>query len=167
LGLGTSRGNLGRRNLRLGLLLPCGSGRSGHGRQYGSSGSFSRRTLHGSVFKCRCNGPRSPITIAVTIPPFGARSASRLRLVAQAFARTTRKDFSLVDPALHANNAISGMGFAKTVINIGAQRVQRKLPLQVPFRTRDLSAVQAARHAYFDSLAAETQRRIDRLTHRP
>ena len=36
--------------------------------------------------------------------------------------------------------------------------LQGRLPLQIPFRARDLGAVQASRHANLDSLAAEAQR---------
>ena len=57
------------------------------------------------------------------------------------------------------------MRFGGAVIDIGAQSVQRKLPLQIPFAAGDFGAVQPARHANLDSLAAEPQRRIDSLAH--
>src|SRR5258708_2994287 len=58
------------------------------------------------------------------------------------------------------------MRLGKTVVNVGAQRVQRQTALEVPLGARDLVAVQAARDANLDSLAAEAQRRVDRLAHR-
>jgi len=45
--------------------------------------------------------------------------------------------FALVDPALHANYAVSGVGFRGAEINVRAQRLQRQPPLQVPFLARD------------------------------
>src|SRR6266403_1652745 len=40
--------------------------------------------------------------------------------------------FALIDPALHANHAISGVGFRGAVINVRAQRLQRQSSLQIP-----------------------------------
>src|SRR4030095_12206277 len=49
---------------------------------------------------------------------------------------------------------------------VGAERLQRELPVQVPLGARDLGAVQAARHAHLDPARAEAQRRLDGLAHR-
>src|SRR5712664_1539148 len=49
--------------------------------------------------------------------------------------------FALVDPALHANHSISGVGFRSAEIDVRAQRLQRQPPLQVPFLARDFRAV--------------------------
>ena len=57
--------------------------------------------------------------------------------------------------------------FGESVVDIGAQRVQRQTSLQIPLRARDFIAVQTARNAHLDSLAAEAQRRIHALAHRP
>src|ERR1019366_4554828 len=57
------------------------------------------------------------------------------------------------------------MRLGETVIDVGAQRVQRQTSLQVPLRARDLIAVQAARDAHLDALASEAQRRIHGLAH--
>jgi hypothetical protein len=57
--------------------------------------------------------------------------------------------------------------FRSSVIDVRAQRVQRKLALQIPFAARNFGAVQAARYAHLDALAAEAQRRIHGFTHRP
>ena len=45
--------------------------------------------------------------------------------------------------------------------------MQRQTSLQVPLRTCDFIPIQASAHANFNSLAAETQRRVHRLAHRP
>src|SRR6267142_994882 len=49
--------------------------------------------------------------------------------------------FALIDPALHANHAISGVGFRSAVINVRAQRLQRQSSLQIPLFARDFRAV--------------------------
>ena len=46
------------------------------------------------------------------------------------------------------------------------KRLQRQPPLQVPFFARDFRAVQTARHANLDALAAKAQRRIHGFAHR-
>jgi hypothetical protein len=40
-----------------------------------------------------------------------------------------RQNFTLIQPGFDADNAISGVGFGESVIDIGAQSVQRKLTL--------------------------------------
>src|SRR3989449_4954471 len=76
-----------------------------------------------------------------------------------------RNVFALIDPALHADDAVGGIGLREAEIDVRAQRLQRQPPLQVPFFARDFSAIQTARHTHFDPLAAETQRRIHRFAH--
>src|SRR5580704_9617292 len=83
------------------------------------------------------------------------------------FALFRWENFAFINPALYANHAIRGARLGESVIDIGAQRVQRQPPLQIPLRTGDFIAIQPSAHANFDSFAAETQRRIDRLAHRP
>src|SRR5204863_4644997 len=70
---------------------------------------------------------------------------------------------ALVDPALHTNHSVGGVGFRRAEINVCAQRLQRQPPLQVPLLARDFRAVQPASHAHLDAFAAETQRRINRF----
>src|SRR5581483_4658582 len=81
------------------------------------------------------------------------------------FAPARGQNLAAIHPNLHADDAIGGLGFGETVINVGAQRVQRQAPLQVPLGTGDLVAVQPAADPHLDSLAAEAQRRIYRLAH--
>src|SRR5277367_3806326 len=75
-------------------------------------------------------------------------------------------NISAIDPRLHADHAIRRARFGKAVVNIRTQRVQRQTALQIPLGTRNFVAVQTARNANLDSLAAEAQRRINRLAHR-
>src|SRR5882672_2715480 len=75
--------------------------------------------------------------------------------------------FALIHPALHANYAVRRLRFRGTVINVRAQCLQRQPSLQIPLFARDFRAIQPARHAHFDALAAEAQRRIHRFAHRP
>src|SRR6266446_7019334 len=76
-----------------------------------------------------------------------------------------RNVFALIDPALHANDAISGLRFGSAEIDVCTEGLQRQTALQVPLFARDFRAVQTAGNANLDSLAAKTQRRIHRLAH--
>src|SRR5438105_7451357 len=76
-----------------------------------------------------------------------------------------RKNFSAVDPALHSNYAVRGFGFGEAVFDIGAERVQRQAPLQIPLRARNFGSVQAATHPHLDSFATKAQRGVYRLAH--
>src|ERR1700733_146173 len=82
------------------------------------------------------------------------------------FALLCRQNLAFINPALHANHAIRRARLGESVIDVGAQRVQRQTPLQIPLRAGDFIAVQSSADADFDALAAETQRRVDRLAHR-
>src|SRR5581483_8409764 len=82
------------------------------------------------------------------------------------FALLLLQDLALVNPALHADDAVGGARLGETEVDVGAQRVQRQPSLQIPLRPRDFVAVQASADANLDSLAAEAQRRIHRLAHR-
>src|SRR6266850_2176526 len=73
--------------------------------------------------------------------------------------------FALIHPALHANYAVRRLRFRGTVINVRAQCLQRQPSLQIPLFARDFRAIQPARHAHLDALAAEAQRRIHRFAH--
>ena len=56
---------------------------------------------------------RSAITIsvAITIPPFRARCAARLGLIAQTLRAPARQNLTFVHPALHADHAVGRVGF--------------------------------------------------------
>src|SRR6185312_3719307 len=95
-----------------------------------------------------------------------ARHTPWFRLIAQTARARAFQNLALIHPALHSDNAVRGMRLGETVIDIGAKRVQRQLPLQIPLAARDLVSVQTARNPDFNSLAAEPQRGIDRLAHR-
>src|SRR2546425_7673546 len=72
---------------------------------------------------------------------------------------------ALVDPYLHADLPVGRAGLAEPVIDVGAQRVQRQLPLQVPLGARDLGAAQPPRDADLHALGPEAHGRLDRLLH--
>src|SRR5271168_967342 len=76
-----------------------------------------------------------------------------------------RHVFALIDPALHANHAVSGVGARHAEIDVRAERLQRQPPLQIPFFTGDFRAVQAAGDAHLDAFAAETQGRVHGFAH--
>src|SRR5260370_22329597 len=75
-------------------------------------------------------------------------------------------DVAEVDPGLDADDTMRGLRLGKAVVDVRAQGVQRQTTLQVPLGARDFVAVQPARNADLDALAAEAQRRIHALTHR-
>src|SRR5262249_266328 len=102
-----------------------------------------------------------------TVTPGSRLSASRLRLgVERAAALPLLENFAAINPGLNTDHPVGGVGFGEAIIDIGAQGVQRKLSLQIPFTTRNLRSVQASGDADFDSFATEAERRIDRLAHR-
>src|SRR5215467_7450918 len=83
------------------------------------------------------------------------------------FASALRHEpLTLVQPHLDADLAVRRVGFGEAVVDVGAQRLERQLPVQVPLRARDLSAVQPARHTHLDSAGAKPQSRLDGFAHR-
>src|SRR5215471_12865350 len=88
----------------------------------------------------------------IGIPYFKSdpRSGRTLRL-------TARQNLTFIDPALHANDSVSRVGFSEPVVHVRAQRVQRQTSLQIPFRARDFRAVQSSTDANLDSLCSKTQ----------
>src|SRR5436309_11030177 len=62
--------------------------------------------------------------------------------LAQPFRPLHVEDLALVDPDLHADRAVGRARLGEAVIDVGADRVQRELAVQVPFRARDLGPVQ-------------------------
>src|SRR4051794_6686923 len=83
------------------------------------------------------------------------------------FASSLRHEtLALVQPHLDADLAVSRVRFGEPVIDVGAQRLQRQLAVQVPLGARDFGADQAARYTHLDAAGAEAQRRLDRLAHR-
>src|SRR5579885_3113306 len=120
------------------------------------------RSLHRSAFPRRRNRscsrrPRSAIPVSVTVAALARRSPPGLRFIAQSAPLPARKNLALIDPALDPDHAISRVGLAESVIDIRAQRVQRKLALQIPLGARDFGAVQSPRNADLDSFASEAQ----------
>ena len=101
------------------------------------------------------------IIAVITTPLIATRFAIHRQI-----ALATRQNLALIQPRLHANHTISRVRFRKAIIDIGPQRMQRQLTLQIPFRTRDFRAIQTARNPNLNSLASKTQRRINRFPHR-
>src|SRR3989337_1768957 len=51
-------------------------------------------------------------------------------------------DFSLEHPNLHTNDAVGGLRFGSTVVDIGTQCMQWHTPFAIPLGTSDLNSVQ-------------------------
>src|SRR5690606_6151135 len=73
---------------------------------------------------------------------------------------------ALVDPHLHADDAVCGERLRGAVVDVGTQRVQRHAPLAIPLAARDLGAVEAARAHDLDALGTEAHRVLHRALHR-
>src|SRR6185503_4778474 len=63
-----------------------------------------------------------------------------------------------VDPALHADHAERGARLRKSVVNVGAQSVQRHPAFSVPLRARDLVAAEAPGALHADALRSHAHR---------
>src|SRR5208283_4328952 len=72
---------------------------------------------------------------------------------------------SAVHPDFNADDSVRRVGLREAVVDIGAQGVQRQLPLQIPLAAGDFRAVQPPGHAHLDALAAEALRALDGLAH--
>ena len=65
-----------------------------------------------------------------------------------------REDVALVDPDLHADAAVGGLGLAEAVVDVGAQRVQRHPAFAVPLGAAHLGAAEATRALHPDAEGA-------------
>ena len=72
---------------------------------------------------------------------------------------------ALEDPGLHADDAVGGLGFGETEVDVGAQGVQRHAAFAVPLHASDFSAAQTTRNVDPDALGAEAHGRLDRALH--
>ena len=70
------------------------------------------------------------------LSPKPGAQLSRLRLGLEA----RREHLALEDPALDADDAVGRLGFSGSVVDVGAQRVQRNAAFAVPLRAGDLGA---------------------------
>jgi len=67
----------------------------------------------------------------------------------------TRQYFALEDENLDPDETVCGHGFSKSIIDIGAEGMQRNPALTIPFRTRHLSTTKSAGTGNPDTLGAE------------
>ena len=81
------------------------------------------------------NGIKTPPTLELARVA-GVAARQVVRALPQAALLST-------DPTFYANFSVNRVGLGKAVINWRAQRVQWNFPFPVPFRTRNLSAVQS------------------------
>src|SRR5215472_5009884 len=79
--------------------------------------------------------------------------------------RVVLHDLALEDPHLDAAGAVGGEGGGETVIDVGAQRVQRHAALAIPLHPRDLGAAEPARTIDADATGAEPHRRLHGTLH--
>src|ERR1044072_7199545 len=105
---------------------------------------------------------RAWTTLAFT----NARLIDRIGTGAAGHRRFRVHDLTAIDSNLDADLSERGLCFRETIIDVGTQRVQRQLPLQVPLATGDFSAVQTTADFHLDSLRTKTQRLFTRFAHR-
>src|SRR6266496_445016 len=97
----------------------------------------------------------------------GTRFVNRIGPRAAGHRSICIQDLATIDPNFHANDSERRVCFSKSIINVGTQGMQRLLSLQVPFTTRDLSAIQPAADFDLDSLRPKAQRFLHGFAHRP
>src|SRR3954468_2357934 len=114
-----------------------------------SCASFLRRRLGGGFIRGLVAHQR-----------FGLRSRCGKRLL------MLRKYFAFEHPHFDADDAVGGLGFRKTVVDIGTQRMQRYAAFAIPLGACNLDAVQAAGAHNLDALRAQTHCVRDRALHR-
>src|SRR3954468_10470873 len=77
-----------------------------------------------------------------------------------------RHPFALEDPNLDADDAVRRARLGETVIDVGAQRMQRHAAFAIPLAARDFRAVEPAGRHDLDALRAEAHRVLHRALHR-
>src|SRR5438477_421345 len=77
-----------------------------------------------------------------------------------------RQHLALEHPNLDADDAVGRLRFGKTVVDVGAQRMQWHAAFAIPLGARDLDAVEPARAHDLDALRAKPHRVLHRALHR-
>src|SRR5438067_5203201 len=105
-----------------------------------------------------------------------ARLAAFARGLAQFLLRLNRRGrgrllalaqhLAFEDEHLHADRAVGGARLGESVVDVGAQRMQRHPSFAIPLRARDLRAVEAPGARDLDALGAEAHRVLHRALHR-
>src|SRR5690606_3805825 len=114
---------------------------------HGGTGSGAGRTLTARTAR------------TTTLFALGARRAVQRRRIVAA------QGVALVDPHLHADDAVGRLGFGEAVVDVGTQGVQRHTAFAVPLGTGDFDAVQTARGHDLDALGAQAHGVLHRAFH--
>src|SRR5439155_360581 len=97
---------------------------------------------------------------ARTLRCLGRRFWRRLRF------RVMRHHFTLEYPDLDADDAVGRLGLGKSIVDVGAQRVEWDPTLAIPLGACDLDAVEPPRAHDLDALRAEAHCVLHRAFHR-
>src|SRR5688500_536978 len=111
----------------------------------------------------------APATVTAVVPLATLTALARTTAFSGATlvsGRIVLKDFALEDPHLDADDAIGRLGFGGTVVDVGAQRVQRHATFAVPLGASDVGAAETAAHIHPDAAGAHTDRRLHCTLHR-
>src|SRR5690348_2149979 len=138
--------------------------------------AFELLAVLGSLGLQHGNSPllRRPLATAFTglatriiTTAFATFTARRRRFVLRLLAGSGQiEDLALVHPDLDADDAVGGARLGETVVDVGAQRMQRHATLAAPLGAGDLGAVQAAGDVDLDAQGAQAHRVADRALHR-
>src|SRR5690606_9947582 len=131
----------------LGGLVAAVGGRGVATTAHGGTGSGAGRTLTARTAR------------TTTLFALGARRAVQRRRIVAA------QGVALVDPHLHADDAVGRLGFGEAVVDVGTQGVQRHTAFAVPLGTGDFDAVQTARGHDLDALGAQAHGVLHRAFH--
>src|SRR6185369_7323505 len=93
------------------------------------------------------------------------RGLSGIRLGVHLGDLALLEHFALEDPHLDADHAIRGAGFAETVVDVGAEGVQRHAAFTGPLGAGDFRAVQTARETHLHAERAGAHRAHHRALH--
>jgi hypothetical protein len=71
----------------------------------------------------------------------------------------------LINPALHANNAINGLGFRESIVNRDSKGLERHLPFAIPLGTSDISTTETTGAADTNSIRPKVHGCLNRTLH--
>jgi|TARA_B110000037_G_C17120854_1_gene505790 hypothetical protein len=73
--------------------------------------------------------------------------------------------FALVDPTLHTNDSINGLGFGKSIVDGNTESLKRNFPFAIPLGACDISTTEATCATNPDAIGAEVHCRLNRTLH--
>src|SRR5581483_3102742 len=122
-------------------------------------------------FFARAKSNLSSVSISIRSSTTTRPRATRLRSGTRSICYYRGNALSLphyvasINPNLNANRTERRSCFGKSVINVCSKSVKRQSTVQIPFRTRDFSAVQSTGNSHFNSKRPEPLGVFHRFAH--